>query len=485
MPKSNSSSPAQAPIIVWFRQDLRLADHPALVAAVAVGVPVIPVYILDDAGPGDWAMGGASRWWLAGSLAALDEDLQACGSRLLLRRGPAVEVLCRLAAETGAGGIFFTRHYEPHWAAAEAALAAACAAEGRDCRRFAGNLLFEPEAIRNKSGAPFKVFTPFYKTCLAAGGIKPAVSVPASIPAPVAWPDGDRLDDWGLRPSRPDWAGGLRAAWRPGAAAAADRLDRFVAQAMTGYRDDRDRPDLPGTSALSPHLHFGEVSPRQVWHYVQHRAADGASEAGAAAYLRELVWREFSYHLLHHWPTLPETAFNDGFADFPWQPDNAALAAWKRGQTGFPIVDAGMRQLWHTGWMHNRVRMIVASFLTKHLLIPWQDGARWFWDTLVDADLANNSASWQWVAGCGADAAPYFRVFNPVLQGRKFDPDGVYVRRWVPELADVPNRFVHAPWEGDVTPAGYPAPIIDHAAGRQRALDAFAELKRRREAVTA
>jgi deoxyribodipyrimidine photo-lyase len=470
----------QAPVIVWFRQDLRVGDHPALHAAVENGTPVIPLFVLDGDrdGHGEWAPGGASRWWLAGSLDALDADLRARGSRLILRRGRARDVLDWLANETGAQGVYLTRHYEPHHARAETEVAAWCERRGIACRRFGGNLLFEPEAVRTKAGQPFKVFTPFYRACLAAGGIRPALPTPARIAAPEAWPASERLEDWQLRPTKPDWAAGLRAHWRPGAAPAVDRLDQFLDDGLSDYGADRDRPDRDGTSALSPHLHFGELGPRQVWQRTRHAVdAEGGSEQGAATYLRELLWREFSYHLLHHWPELPTQPFNPAFARFPWREDDAALTAWQRGQTGIPIVDAGMRQLWHSGWMHNRVRMIVASFLTKHLLVPWQAGAQWFWDTLVDADLANNSASWQWVAGCGADAAPYFRIFNPVLQGRKFDPDGAYVRRWVPELAGLPDRHIHAPWENGASVDGYPAPLIDLKAGRERALAAYAAMK--------
>jgi len=470
-------------IVVWFRQDLRLADHPALSAAVAAGAPVLPVFVLDESG--DWAPGGASRWWLHGSLAALDADLRARGSRLLLRRGPALDVLPRLLAEAGAGGLYFSRHYEPQQAASESRLAAMLAADGKDCRRFAGSLLFEPEAIRTRAGEPFRVFTPFYKACLAANEIRAPLPAPDSVPAPASWPVGERLEDWGLRPSAPDWAAGLRACWQPGSSGARARLDGFLADVAADYAVARDRPDRAGTSKLSPHLHFGELSPRQVWQRSTFDSDAGRGGEGTQAFLRQVIWREFCYHLLHHWPEIDAKPFNPGFAGFPWRDDPAALAAWQGGRTGYPIVDAGMRQLWQTGWMHNRVRMVVASFLTKHLLLPWQAGADWFWDTLVDADLANNAAGWQWVAGCGADAAPYFRIFNPVLQGRKFDPDGSYVRRWVPELAEVPTRIVHAPWEAGAEVPGYPAPIVEHRHARQRALDAYAVLKRRSMAAPA
>ena len=308
---------------------------------------------------------------------------------------------------------------------------------GATFRRFAGGLLFEPEVPRTKSGDPFRVFTPFYKACLTLDAPKPPLPRPeSSLSAPADWPGSEGLEDWGLLPTEPDWAGGMREAWEPGEAGAKARLLWFLDEAMGGYSDQRNRPDRPGTSGLSPHLHFGEVSPHQCWQAVENRLAeDDRGARGGRSFLRELVWREFSYHLLSHWPHLPERAFRPEFMAFPWDEDEAALKAWQQGRTGYPIVDAGMRELWQTGWMHNRVRMITASFLIKDLMIPWQVGENWFWDTLVDADLANNAASWQWVAGSGADAAPYFRVFNPTLQGKKFDPNGDYVRRYVPELS--------------------------------------------------
>ena len=477
------------PLIVWFRQDLRLADHPALTAAVESGAPVIPVYVLDDATPGRWALGGASRWWLHHSLAALQRDLAARGADLLLRRGPALEALTALVEETGARAIHFSRCYEPHAAKLESDLAEALGGMGVACRRFGGGLLFEPEAVVEQAGKAYRVFTPFWKACLGMPEPKAPLPAPEAIEPASPWSAGDDLADWRLLPTAPDWSTGIAEAWTPGEAAAGERLHRFLDRAVAAYRDDRDRPDRPATSGLSPHLHFGEIGPRQVWHVA--RAAANRSGApgvasGAFAFLREVGWREFSYHLLHHWPDLPSEPFRPDFAAFPWRDDAAALEAWQRGRTGYPIVDAGMRQLWHTGWMHNRVRMVVASFLVKHLLVPWQEGEAWFWDTLVDADLANNAASWQWVAGSGADAAPYFRIFNPVLQGEKFDPDGAYVGRWVPELADLPAKYIHQPWTAPndvLEQAGvklgdtYPAPIVDHKAARARALAAFQALK--------
>jgi len=468
-----------------------LADNAALSAAVATGRPVIPLYILDEKTPGRWAPGGASRWWLHHSLKALAQTLEAAGGRLVLRRGVAPELLPALVDQTGATAIYFTRCYEPYAADLERKLESLLRGKSVGCRRFGGNLLFEPESAATKTGQPYRVFTPFYKACLNLPRPKAPLAAPTRLAMPPAMPQSDRLEEWRLLPDRPDWAGGLRESWKPGEVGAGLRLENFLENTIAGYNDLRDRPDRPGTSRLSPHLRFGEISPRQCWYlvstFMDSRGAQG--DGGAHAFLRELIWREFSYHLLHHWPSLPASPFRAEFTDFAWTEDRSTLAAWQKGLTGYPIVDAGLRELWHSGWMHNRVRMIVASFLVKDLLIPWQDGAAWFWDTLVDADLANNSASWQWVAGCGADAAPYFRVFNPVLQGRKFDPDGAYVRRWIPELAELSNASIHEPWQagddslrqcGVVLGKTYPRPVVDHATARKRALAALEDLKRRR-----
>ncbi|MEQ9639325.1 MAG: deoxyribodipyrimidine photo-lyase [Alphaproteobacteria bacterium] len=442
------------PVIVWFRQDLRLSDHPALRAAAETGRPIVPLYVLDETEAGERTPGGASKWYLHGSLAKLAASLRRRHGGLVLRRGPVAETVARLVQEIGAEAIFLTRAYTPGGIADETALA-----KQLDVKRYGGALLWEPEAVETKDGGPYKVFTPFHRACQAQR--EPAAPKPAPENLTLISAPGDDLDDWGLLPTRPDWAGGLRESWTPGEAGAQARLAAFADCAVADYADGHDRPDVDGTSRLSPALHFGEISPRQAWHAVgDHR--------GGAAFRRELVWREFCAHLLFHFPDLPTQPFKADFADFPWRVDEAALLAWQRGQTGYPLVDAGMRQLWETGWMHNRVRMVVASFLVKHLLIGWWHGEAWFWDTLVDADLANNVGGWQWVAGCGADAAPYFRIFNPILQGQKFDPDGAYVRRWVPALRDIPDAHVHEPWK-----AGGAAPIVDHAAARQRALAAL------------
>jgi deoxyribodipyrimidine photo-lyase len=476
-----------APIIVWFRDDLRLSDHPALTAAVETGAPILPLYILDDATPGRLCIGGASRWWLHGSLASLAEDLKKWGGALCLRRGKTASVVGALLAETGASAIYATRGYEPWEPALEKDVARACKATGADFRLFGGRLLFEPEAIVTGDGGPYRVFTPFWKACLAADA--PRAPLPKPDSPRFAEAKSDKLEGLQLLPKRPDWAGGLRETWQPGEERAQTRLRDFIDKRLARYAEDRSRLDVSATSRLSPHLHFGEISPNQVWHSVALAASRRGARAdhGTEPYLRELGWREFSYHLLHRNPAMPTEPLRPEFAALPWRDDPAGLAAWQKGETGYPIVDAAMRELWHTGFMPNRTRMIAASFLVKHLLIPWQTGADWFLDTLVDADLANNSASWQWVAGCGADAAPYFRIFNPVLQGEKFDANGDYVRRWVPELSDLPAPHIHAPWQAP-DPAlaqaniklgkTYPLPIVDHARARARALAAFATIRR-------
>jgi deoxyribodipyrimidine photo-lyase len=474
------------PIIVWFRNDLRLADHPALSAAAKSGAAVLPLYILDDATPGRLRMGGASRWWLNGSVAALNADLTKRGGSLCLRQGSAPEVLATLLADTGASAIHVTRGYEPWEMELEKAVARACEAAGAAFRVFGGRLLFEPEAIVTGDGKPYRVFTPFWKACLAAGA--PRTPLPQPKRLRFAEAKSDRLEVLKLLATRPDWAQGLRDTWQPGEARALARLGTFIKDRLANYADNRSRVDIDATSRLSPHLHFGEISPNQVWSAIGHAmSANARADRSAESYLREFGWCEFSYHLLHHFPNMPTEPLRPEFADFPGRDDPAALSVWRRGETGYPIVDAAMRELWHTGFMPNRARMIVASFLVKHLLIPWQRGADWFLDTLVDADLANNSASWQWVAGCGTDAAPYFRIFNPVLQGTKFDPNGDYVRRWVPELAGLPAPDIHAPWEAPeilLAQASvklgktYPLPIVGHASARARALAAFASIRR-------
>lgn len=474
-----------APVIHWFRRDLRLADNPAL--AAAAGAPVIPLFVLDDETPGRRPLGGAGRWWLHHALRSLEEDLRRLGSALVLRRGRAEDVVARLAEESGARAVHFTRGHAPGDAETERRLGEVLGARGVECRRFAGALLVEPDAVKTRTGGPFRVFTPFYRACRGLR-IEAPLPPPARLTAPTEWPASQRLDDWSLLPSRPDWSGGLGETWEVGEAAAQRRLDAFVDEMLAGYAVQRDRPAVAGTSRLSPHLGFGEIGPRTCWHRVAMAAEAGGGGVGSGAetFFRELAWRDFSYHLLHTRPNLATEPFRSEFSDFPWREDAAALAAWRRGRTGYPIVDAGMRELWRTGWMHNRVRMIAASFLVKDLLLSWQDGEAWFWDTLVDADPASNPANWQWVAGCGADAAPYFRIFNPTLQGEKFDPDGRYVKRWLPELAGLPAAVVHRPWEASdatLAEAGvrlgdtYPHPLVDHAVARRRALEALNQMR--------
>lgn len=474
-----------APAIVWFRKDLRLADNPALSAAVATARPVLAAFVLDETD--GRAIGAASRWWLHHSLRSLADSLSAHGVSLLLRRGDAARVIPALAAEAGAGSVHWNRDFDPQASAKEDKVAAALKQRGIEVDRHNASLLFEPGSVLTKGGEPFKLFTPFWRACLARPEPPPPLPAPQRI-APGEPPrESDRLEAWGLLPTAPDWAGGLRETWSPGEAGAWARLARFLDDGLARYRDERDRPGMDTTSRLSPHLRWGEIGPRQVWHAVAlHRARD---DAAARKFLSELGWREFSYHLLAQFPDLATTNWRAEFDRFAWRDDPEVFAAWRRGRTGFPIVDAGMRELWRTGWMHNRVRMIAASFLIKDLLIDWRQGETWFWDTLVDADPASNAASWQWVAGSGADAAPFFRVFNPTTQGEKFDPDGAYIRRWLPELARLSPRHRHRPWTApasELARAGvrlghdYPRPIVDHARARERALGAFNAIKKER-----
>jgi deoxyribodipyrimidine photo-lyase len=449
------------PVLYWFRRDLRLADHPGLSAAIATGRPVIPVFILDEETGRPWSPGAASRWWLHHSLESLAADLAQRGSALVLRRGPFATIIPRLMAETNAAEIHTGEAVEPWVRRTLEGLA-----RQFPLRRHRTALLFHPEDIRTGSGTPYGVFTPYSRACRKALAPHTPLPAPTRIETP-SLPPSETLADWALLPTKPDWAAGLRATHTPGEAGATARLHAFLPR-MAAYDEARNLPAQPGTSLLSPHLAWGEISPATAWN-----AAAARPGKGAETFQTELLWREFSAHLLWHSPTLPDAPLKPAYAAFPWRDDPAALRAWQQGRTGFPIIDAGMRQLWHTGWMHNRVRMITASFLIKHLLLPWQHGERWFWDCLVDADLAANAASWQWVAGSGADAAPFFRIFNPVLQGQKFDPDGAYVRAHVPELRNLPQKHIHAPWEAPNPPRSYPAPIVDLASGRARALAAL------------
>ena len=488
---------AATPSILWFQQDLRLADNPALAAARHRGGAVLPLFIYAPGEEAAWAPGAASRWWLHQSLTALTGALRGLGARLIIRRGPTSEALHALAKETGAGAVFWNRRYEPASREREARLQSSLLASGLAAESFNSALLHEPWTIQNQSGGPFQVFTPFWRRCLSAAAPAEPLPAPRDLQVPLRWPVSIDLRALRLEPSI-DWATGLRVAWQPGEAGAGAQLARFLEYGASAYATRRDRPDLVGTSRLSPHLHFGEISPRQVWHAFR-RTAEAGRQTGPALwaaanpdwrrsqFLAELGWREFAHHLLYHFPHTPEEPLRAHFKAFPWREDAAGLKAWTRGRTGYPIVDAGMRELWRTGWMHNRVRMVVASFLVKDLLLPWSQGARWFWDTLVDADLAQNTLGWQWTSGCGADAAPYFRIFNPVSQGEKFDPRGDYVRTWCPELAKLPDRWLHRPWEAppsELKRAGielerdYPRPIVSHAIAREVALEAFSRIKR-------
>ncbi len=484
-------SPDTAPSIVWFRHDLRLGDNPALRAAIDAGGPLVCLFIRETGDAAPRAPGGAKKWWLHGSLAALGKDLEDLGQKLVLRTGDALEILTELAEETGAERVFWNRAYDKASVARDKTIKATLKDKGLSPESFNGALLREPWEIVSGSGQPYKVFSAFWKASLAHGPMPAPEPRPRKLPPPPkvsgASLSGDALDEWDLLPTKPDWAGGLRETWTPGEDGAAERLKTFLDGPADTYASDRDRPDKPGTSMLSPHLMHGEISPRMIWQVVEDRVADGSIKADQADKFRaELGWREFSYGLLFHNPDLPSQSLRPEFRKFPWERNKKALKAWQKGQTGYPIVDAGMRQLYEIGWMHNRVRMIVGSLLVKHLLIPWQEGEDWFWDTLVDADPASNSASWQWIAGCGADAAPYFRVFNPTLQGTRYDPDGAYVRRFVPELRDLPTKHIHEPWKapasvlkeaGITLDKDYPRPIIDHKEGRERALSAFETIK--------
>jgi deoxyribodipyrimidine photo-lyase len=482
-----------SPVVLLFRQDLRLADNPALHAAA--GRPLLPVFVLDDeAAAGRWALGDASRWWLHHSLAALGAELGKRRLPLVLARGRAEAVVPALAEAVGAAEVFAGRAHEPWTREADGRVAEALGAAGRALRLFTTATLRAPSEIATGDGRPYSMYAPFAKAALKLGPHPgEALPVPRRLRAVAAPPDGEALDALRLlpRPPEPDWAAEFPTLWEPGEAGARARLRRFLRRRpLADYAEARNDPGIEGSFGLSPHLHWGEISPRQVW-LAAMDAAEGDRER-ARPFLNEILWREFSLHLLWHRPEMPEEPLRPVFARFPFSPDPRLLRAWRRGRTGYPIVDAGMRQLWRLGWMHNRVRMITASFLVKHLLQPWQDGAAWFWDTLVDADAGNNSTSWQWIAGSGLDSAPYFRVFNPVAQGEKFDPAGRYVRRFVPELARLPDRFIHRPWEapdaalrdaGVLLGRDYPRPVVEHAAGRRRALDAFAAM--RREAAAA
>ena len=471
--------------IVWFREDLRIADNPALFQAREDGYKIVPCFILDDK---TVTIGGASQWWLHHSLSSLHGALESIGARLILRKGEPEKCLIKLIKESEAKAVYWNRRYYEPQIDVDKSIKSRLEDRAIEVKTFNGSLLREPWEIETKTGNPYRVFTPFWKSLRKMG---PARNEPfpkiRTVDGASADVETEYLDDWALLPSNPNWATGIAENWTPGEDGARDRLNDFLDGAINEYGDGRDCPAKELTSRLSPHLAFGEISPNIIWTETKSRMDSGEVNASQAEkFLSEIAWREFSKQLLFYNPTLPEKPLREEFSNYPWNNDQDGLRAWQRGETGYPIVDAGMRQLWKTGWMHNRVRMIVASFLIKDQLIKWQEGAAWFWDTLVDADIANNSASWQWVAGSGADASPYFRIFNPITQGEKFDPDGSYVREFVPELAEMPKKHIHAPWKapGEVLEkAGvtlgetYPDPIVDHAEARKRALEGYDKVK--------
>ncbi len=472
-------------LILWFRKDLRLSDHAALATAADEGFRILPLYIREPEEAGTGPLGAAQAWWLNHSLSAFGKSLVALGSRLILRSGPAERVLSELIAQTGASAVFWNRRYDPPGIAIDKALKAKLIADGIEVRTFAGQILHEPTKLKTGAGGHFRVYTPFWKALDGSGEPPEPIPAPTSVATPQDWPESEPLEDWHLLPTRPNWARGFEPVWTPGEAGAKKRLADFVKTGLNGYRNRRDFPAEPHVSMLSPHLAHGEISPAFVWNATR-GLDDSYSSEDVIHFRKELVWRDFSYHLLFHFPDLSVANWNGKFDGFPWRDAPDLLEKWQRGQTGYPIVDAGMRQLWQTGFMHNRVRMIVASFLIKDLLIDWREGERWFRDTLVDADPASNAASWQWVAGSGADAAPFFRIFNPITQGEKFDPEGAYVRRFVPELKDMPAKFIHKPFDAPfavLKDAGvslgktYPLPIVDHGKARDAALSAFQGLK--------
>ncbi|MDB5677838.1 deoxyribodipyrimidine photo-lyase [Sphingomonas bacterium] len=452
-----------APVIVWLRRDLRLADQPALAAAIGQG-PVVPVYILDDETPKHRKMGAASRWWLHHSLESLDRDLRVCGSRLILRRGPCDEELAKVATEIGAHTVHAIRHYEPWWRNAERAVA-----KRLDLVCHDGNYLAPPGSVTSGSGAPYKIFTPFWRALRDVMPPQHSLEAPVQIGAPSKWPASDKLEQWDLLPSKPNWAAAFAKEWTPGEMGAHERLDDFVAEASR-YDETRNLPSLGGSARLSPHLHFGEVSPAQVWHRL---AGKGGS---VDTFLGELAWRDFAQNVILQLPDYASKNGRERFDALPWRSSKTDLRAWQQGRTGYPIVDAGMRQLWATGWMHNRVRMIAASFLIKHLLIDWREGEAWFWDTLVDADYGNNAVNWQWVAGTGIDANMWGRVMAPLVQSEKFDAAD-YIREWVPELRDLTDDAIHDPDDAGCRPDTYPAKIIGHREARERAIAAGRKIR--------
>ncbi|MGH1542528.1 MAG: cryptochrome/photolyase family protein [Arenicella sp.] len=469
--------------IVLLRRDLRLYDNPALFYACKQG-NILPVYIADTEAA-TWETGQASQWWLHHSLSALNQKLEKHKLRLCLKTGDTTTVLLQLCKELNSQLVVWNRRYEPDSISADKHTKAQLSNAGITVKSFQANVLNEPWTVMNKQGTPFKVYTPYWKHCLAQSIIETPLPEPQEICGTRNDIDSCSLESLQLLPHSPDWSSGIQASWQPGEQSAQQKWADFLHSGINNYQQDRNIPSIQGTSGISPHLAFGEISPRQIWHDLQVLITT-EQNPNYTCYLSEIGWREFSYYQLYHYPHITERSFNPKFDHFRWEEKPDALQQWQRGLTGYPIVDAGMRELWHTGYMHNRVRMVVASFLCKDLLIHWHQGARWFWDTLVDADLASNTAGWQWTAGCGADAAPFFRIFNPVIQGEKFDPQAYYVKRWVPELKQLPNRFIHQPWAApaDVLSAAdvvlgqtYPAPMVDHKVARLEALERLKDLK--------
>lgn len=466
------------PSIVWFRQDLRLEDQPALHAAIANGDSVIPLFIWAPEEENEWSPGGATRWWLHGALKRLQKQLEEYGVDLVLRKGSSLQVIIDLVKETGAKGVFWNRRYEPSSIKRDAFIKAELKQYGVKVQSFNGALLYEPWEILNKQQKPYQVFTHYWNCCTQLKEPPSALPKPEGITRYPGKIFSESMDELHLLPTI-DWDKGLIQRWHPKTFSSQKSLDYAIQHVIADYAETRDMVGSEGTSTFSPSLHFGEISPRMIWQSVREKIG---GIPGAEVFLRQLGWRDFAHYLLYHFPDMPSQPLRSRFAQFPWEENPVALRAWQKGMTGYPIVDAGMRQLWQTGWMHNRARMIVGSFLVKDLLIDWRKGEEWFWDTLVDADLANNSMGWQWIAGCGVDAAPYFRIFNPMTQGEKFDPAGDYIRRWVPELRRLPNRWIHRPWEapniiledaGVIIGKHYPKPIVDHAIARKRALEAY------------
>lgn len=477
----------KSPILLWFRRDLRLSDHQALTSALQSGCPVIPLYIYSEAE--EKATGSASKWWLHHSLQQLAESIRLLGGRLILRTGDPISILASVCQKTGAQQIHVSTCFDPFWQGMDTSISKALQPLGIEFKHFAGQLMWEPQSIRNKSGKPFQVFTPFWKHLCQ-------LSPPGKPLSPTkTWPlykdtflESEHLKQLGLLPTI-RWDKGMQTSWTPGEKGALVQMHRFESEGFKDYPHQRDFPGIEGTSRLSPHLHFGEITPGQIYHHLEtkrHRDSRSGSSVMHSTYMKEVGWREFAHHLLYHFPHVTERPLRPEFQAFPWRKDPSMLRAWQKGQTGYPIVDAGMRELWATGWMHNRVRMIVGSFLVKHLLLDWKLGAEWFWDTLVDADLANNTMGWQWIAGCGADAAPYFRIFNPIMQSQKFDAQGNYLRKWIPEISKLSDQDIHTPWA--VNPmmlkmAGielgktYPSPIVNHTIARETALDAYHRMK--------